>query len=44
MNLSTEEKIMDLENILVVGKGVGEGAGWIGNLDLIDADYCFWNG
>ena len=21
-----------------------EGAGWIGNVGLIDADYCLWNG
>ena len=42
MNLSTEKKIMDLDNRLVVTKG--EGVGWIGNLGLIDAEYCFWNG
>ena len=35
---------MDMENRLVVAKGEGEGVGWIGNLDLIDADYCLWNG
>ena len=29
---------------LVVAKGDGEGAGWIGNFGLIDADYCLWNG
>jgi len=34
MNLSTEKKIMDLENRLVVAKGEGEGAGWMGNLGL----------
>ena len=46
MNLSTENKIMDLENNLVVAKGEGEGggAGWIGSLGVIDADYCLWNG
>ena len=27
MNLSTEKKIMDLENRLVVAKGEGEGVG-----------------
>ena len=37
MNLSTEKKIMDLENRLVA-KGEGKGVGWIGNLRLIDAD------
>ena len=40
MNLSTEKKIMDLENRLVVAKG-GVGSG---NLGLIDANYCLWNG
>ena len=44
MNLSTERKIMDLENRLVVAKGEGEGVGWIESLGLIDADYCLWNG
>ena len=43
-NLSTEKKIMDLERRLVVAKGEGEGAGWTGNLGLIDANYCLWNG
>ena len=44
MNLSTEKKIMDMENRLVVSKGEGEGMGCTGNLGLIDADYCLWNG
>ena len=44
MNLSTEKKIMDLEMRLVVTKGEVEGVGWIGNLGLIDVDYCLWNG
>ena len=44
MNLSTEKKIMDLENRFVVAKGVGEGVGWIRSLWLIDAEYCLWNG
>ena len=43
MNLSTEKKIMDLQNRFVVAKGKGEGVGWIGSLGLIDADYCLWN-
>ena len=30
MNLSTEKKIMDLENRLVVDKGEREGVGWMG--------------
>ena len=41
MNLSTEKKIMDLENRLVTAKGEGEGEGGIGNLGLLDAT---WNG
>ena len=43
INLSTEKKIMDLENRLVVAKGDGEGVEWTGNLGLIDANYCLWN-
>ena len=44
MNLSTEKKIMDMENRVVVAKGEGEGVGWTGNLGFIDANYCLWNG
>ena len=44
MNLSTERKIMDLENRLVVAKGEGEGVGGIESLGLIDTNYCLWNG
>ena len=44
MNLSTEKKIMDLENRLLVAQGAGEEVGWIGCLGLTDANYCFWNG
>ena len=44
MNLSTEKKIMDLENRLVVAEAEGEGVEWMESLGLIDADYCLWNG
>ena len=44
MNLSTEKKLMDLENRFVVAQGVGEEVGGIGSLGLMDANYCFWNG
>ena len=44
MNLSTEKKLMDLENRLVVAKGEGEEVGWIGSLGLIDTNYCLWDG
>ena len=44
MNLSTEKKIMELENRLVVAKGEGKEMGLIGSLGLMDANYCFWNG
>ena len=39
-----ETRFSDLENRLVVAKREGEGVGWTGNLGLIDADYCLWNG
>ena len=39
MNLSTEKKIMDMENVLVVSKVEGEGVGCIGSLGLPDANY-----
>jgi len=44
MNLSTEKKIMDTENRLVVAKREGEGVGRTGNLGLVDANYSLWNG
>ena len=44
MNLSTEKKLMDLENRLGVAKGEGEGVGWMGSLGFMDADSCLWNG
>ena len=44
MSLSTEKKIMDLEDRRVVAKGKRERVGWIGSLGLIDVDYCLWNG
>ena len=44
MNLSTEKKIMDLENRLVVAKGEEEGVRWTGNLGLVEVNYCIWNG
>ena len=34
MNLSTEKKIMDMENRLVVAKRDGERVGWIGSLGV----------
>ena len=36
--LSTEKKIMDLENRLVIAKWEGEGVGWTGSLGLINGD------
>ena len=44
MNPSTEKKIMDLENRLVVAEKETEGVGWTGSLGLIDVNYCIWNG
>ena len=43
-NLSTEKKLMDLENRHLVAKGDGEGVGWIESLGLVDANYCIWSG
>ena len=43
MKLSTEKKLMDLENRLVVAKGEREGVGWTGTLGLIDANYYIWS-
>ena len=34
MSLSTEKKIMDLENRLLVAKGEGEGVGVVGELGV----------
>ena len=44
MNISTEKKIIDLENGLVAAWGEREGVGGIGSLGLTDANYCSWNG
>ena len=41
MNLSTEKKIMDLENRLVVAKGEGEEVGWLGSLGLMIQTLAF---
>ena len=44
MKLSTEKKIMDMENRLVAAKRDREGVGGTGNLGLIDVNYSLWNG
>ena len=44
MNLSTEKKLMDLENRVVVAMGEVEGVGWTGSLALIDVANCTWSG
>ena len=44
MNLSTEKKIIDMENRLVVAKRAQERVGRTGNSGLIDANDCLWNG
>ena len=44
MNLSTEKKLMDMQNRPVVAKVEREGVGWIGSLGLTDANYYLWNG
>ena len=44
MNISTEKKVIDLENRLVAACGEREGVGGIGSLGLRGANYCSWNG
>ena len=44
MNISTDKKIMDMENRLVVAMREGEWEEGTGNLELIDANYSLWNG
>ena len=45
MNLSTEKnKVMDMENRLVIAKGERDRMGWIGSLGLVDATYGIWSG
>ena len=44
MNLSTEKKIMELQNRLVIAEGEGKGVGLLGTLGLTDTNYCLWNG
>ena len=43
MNLSTEKKLVDMKNRLVVAKGEGKVMGWTGSLGLTDAKYCIWS-
>ena len=38
MNLSTQKKLMDMENILVIAKGEGKGVGWTGSLGFVDRE------
>ena len=44
MNISTEKKIMNLENRLVFAQGEREGVGGTTSFGLMDANYCLWNG
>jgi len=44
MNVSTEKKIIDLENRLVAAWEEREGVGGVRSLGLMDANYCSWNG
>ena len=44
MNLSTEKKLIYMENRHVVAKGEREGLGGTGSLGLIDANDCIWSG
>ena len=33
-----------MENRLTVAEGEEEGVAWTGNLGLVNANYCIWNG
>ena len=44
MELSTEKRIMDMENSFVIAKREEEGVGGTGSLGLVEANYCIWNG
>ena len=45
MNLSTEQKQTHKHGEQICGcQGGGRGVGSTGNLELIDANYCLWNG
>ena len=44
MNVSTEKKIIDLEDRLVATRGERKGVGGIESLELTYANYCSWNG
>ena len=45
-NLSTDKETHGLgeQTCGCQGEEEGEGVGWIGNLGLINANYCLWNG
>ena len=34
---------LSLSDFTQAAKGKGDGVGWTGSLELIDADYCLWN-
>ena len=42
MNLQKINKIMDMENRLVVAKEEGKVMGCTGSSGLVDANYCIW--
>ena len=44
MKLSTEKKIMDFENRLVVVWGEWDRVEWIESFVLMDSNCSFWNG
>ena len=39
VNLSTKQKVTDIENRLVVPNRKWKGVGWMGSLRLVDANY-----
>ena len=44
MSLSTEKKLMDMENRPEVANGEREGVKWTRSLRLVDRNYFIWSG
>ena len=42
--LQNRNRFMVIKNRLVIAKEKGEGVGWTGSLELVDANYYIYNG
>ena len=43
MNISTEKKLMNLENRHLVAKREEKAVGWTGSWGFVDTNYCIWS-